>query len=64
MAVEDRPALDLTKVETWRRDTLIEAGYPAEEAVVLAGRQDVDLHRAILLLERGCDVKTALRILL
>lgn len=58
---DDPPFADVIQ---WRREKLVEAGYPQEEALVLAERNDVELHRALDLLERGCDVATALRILL
>lgn len=58
---EDPPFADVIR---WRCEKLVEAGYPNEEALVLSERTDVDLHRALALLEQGCDVPTALRILL
>jgi len=50
-------------VLAWRAEALARAGYPAEEAFLLAERDDVDLHQAIYLLESGCPVGTAVRIL-
>lgn len=50
-------------VRGWRIDALIAAGYPQEEAFLLAKRPDVDLHRACDLLASGCSVKLAIRIL-
>jgi hypothetical protein len=44
--------------------TLERAGYDAESAAVLAASHEVDLHRAVSLLERGCTVPLALQILL
>jgi hypothetical protein len=52
------------RIERWRAEELERAGYDAAHAAELATRQDVDLHRAVDLLERGCPVDTALRILL
>jgi len=52
------------RVELWRLDTLERAGYAAESAAVLAASPEVDLHRAVSLLERGCSVDVALQILL
>jgi hypothetical protein len=52
------------RVERWRSEALERAGYEPEAAAELAARQDVDLHRAIGLLESGCPAETALRILL
>ena len=52
------------RVERWRSEALERAGYQPEAAAELAVRVDVDLHRAISLLESGCPAETALRILL
>jgi len=50
-------------VVRWREEQLLEAGYDAEAALVLAFDREVDLHLAVSLLERGCPAETALRIL-
>lgn len=50
-------------VTSWRVERLLAAGYDAEAALVLALDRDVDLHRAVSLLERGCAPDTALQIL-
>ena len=55
---------ELERVELWRLDVLERAGYDAESAAVLATSPEVDLHRAVSLLERGCTVDLALQILL
>jgi len=55
---------ELEQVERWRAERLKRAGYPADGATELAARHDVDLHFAIDLVESGCPVETALRILL
>ena len=60
---EDEREPEFVSVTRWRREVLIEAGYPPEESLVLAERHDIDVHVATRLLERGCAVKTALRIL-
>ena len=52
------------KIERWRADELERAGYEAAAAALLAGRGDVDLHRAIDLLRNGCSPELALQILL
>jgi len=52
------------KVERWRAEALEKVGYDAESAMQLAARQDVDLHRAVELVEAGCAPELALRILL
>jgi hypothetical protein len=56
---ENEPA----KVESWRLHVLLEAGYPVHLAERLAG-SEVDLHRAVSLVERGCAPGTAAEILL
>jgi hypothetical protein len=48
----------------WRRHELERAGYDAKQASQLAPRFDIDLHRAIELLQQGCAPTLALRILL
>jgi hypothetical protein len=52
------------RVERWRTERLLKVGYDTLSAAQLAVRTDVDLHRAIELVERGCPPETALRILL
>jgi hypothetical protein len=52
-----------SKVESWRLHQLMEAGYPLPLAERLAG-SEVDLHRAMQLLEAGCSPETAAEILL
>lgn len=51
------------RVERWRAEALERAGYSPDAAAELAARIDVDLHRAIELVERGCPPETALLIL-
>ena len=52
------------QIELWRTEELERAGYSHRAAGRLAARQDVDLHLAIRLLERGCAPELALKILL
>ena len=52
------------QIELWRTEELERAGYSHRAAGRLAARQDVDLHLAIRLLERGCSPDLALKILL
>jgi hypothetical protein len=52
------------RVERWRIEELERAGYDAAQAQVLARRTEVDLHRAVDLVARGCTPELALRILL
>jgi hypothetical protein len=51
------------EVTAWRIERLQAAGYDAEAAIVIALDRDVDLHRAVSLLERGCPADLALQIL-
>lgn len=48
----------------WRLEQLIAAGYDADEALQVAVRYEIDLHRAVALVRSGCPAETALRILL
>jgi hypothetical protein len=52
------------QIELWRTEELERAGYSRRAAERLAARQDIDLHLAVGLLERGCSPELALRILL
>ena len=56
--------LEVELVEQWRQDSLARAGYDSESAAVLAASPEVDLHRAVSLVESGCPVALALQILL
>jgi hypothetical protein len=51
------------RVVRWRAQELERAGYAPAAAAELAERNDVDLHRAIELLESGCPAELALEIL-
>ena len=55
---------ELTQVERWRIGELERAGYDPKAAMTLAARHDVDLHRAVDLLHKGCSPELALQILL
>jgi hypothetical protein len=48
----------------WRFSQLARSGYSEGDALALAARADVDLHRAADLVARGCPPSLALRILL
>ena len=54
---------ELERVERWRAEELVRAGYDVDAALELSLRPDVDLHAAIGLLERGCPPALAVRIL-
>ena len=51
-------------VRHWRLEELERAGYTPLDALILSGRGDIDLHLAVELLEQGCPLETAMRILL
>ena len=55
---------ELRRIERWRAEELERAGYDVAAAERIAGRHDIDLHRAVELLARGCPPELALRILL
>jgi hypothetical protein len=64
-ALTDRDRDDEPRdVFRWRFRELREAGYSIGGAMRLAETEDVDLHRAIRILERGCSEPVALEILL
>lgn len=62
--LQERPDVEIELVEQWRVQSLSRVGYDLESATVLAASHEVDLHRAMRLLERGCPVDIALQILL
>jgi hypothetical protein len=53
---------ELTRIQRWRFQELMRAGYALPDAVELALRTDVDLHWAISLVQRGCPSEVAVRI--
>ena len=55
---------ELSRIEDWRTEELQRAGYGHRAAARLAARHDVDLHRAIELIQRGCSPELATKILL
>ena len=60
----ERPlAPEQYRVNRWRIDQLLRAGYPAASALILAIDPDVDLEEARRLAQRGCPPALALRIL-
>lgn len=52
------------RVEAWRAEQLLDAGYPADLALELAADEHVDLRQAVELVKTGCPPATAARILL
>jgi hypothetical protein len=63
-AVQDIVETEIERVERWRAEELIRAGFDADAALQLAGRHEVDIHRAATMLAQGCPPELALRILL
>jgi hypothetical protein len=55
---------ELVKIERWRAEELERAGYGTRAAGRLAARHDIDLHRAVALLDQGCPPELATKILL
>jgi hypothetical protein len=47
----------------WRRETLLAAGFEANEATRLAADRGIDLHALLDLTDRGCPPALAVRIL-
>lgn len=60
----EEPTGEDAKLIRWRREQLIGAGYERTDAEILAERLDVDLHRAVWLLQHGCAEPLAVEILL
>jgi hypothetical protein len=55
---------EMDRIERWRAEELVRAGYDPSDALALAARHDIDLHFAVGLIERGCPYETALDILI
>ena len=51
------------EVRTWRRCRLLEAGFPAGLAEVVAADPRFDLHVLLELVDRGCPPELAVQIL-
>jgi hypothetical protein len=58
------PENEMERVEHWRAEELVRAGYAPSHAVALAARHDIDLHLAVELVERGCPHELAIDILI
>ena len=52
------------RIERWRAEELVRAGYDPGDAVALAARHDIDLHLAVSLVQRGCPHELAIDILI
>ncbi len=55
---------EAAEVLAWRFDTLCRCGFDLDSAAVIAANVEIDLHRAVDLVERGCPPDVATRILL
>jgi len=62
--VDFAPETEMEKVEHWRAEELVRAGFDPSDAVALAARHDIDLHLAVELIEQGCPYETAIEILI
>ena len=63
-ALELQPQTETERIERWRYEALVRAGYEPTAARRIAARHEIDLHHAVDLLERGCSAELALAILL
>ena len=54
----------MERVELWRAEELVRAGFDPSDAIALASRHDIDLHLAVELVRRGCPYETAIDILI
>jgi hypothetical protein len=63
MQTKTRNAREHDQVVRWRRDQLVDAGFPRALAAMLAENPHYDLHALIELVERGCRPDLAVRIL-
>ena len=52
------------RVIRWRVEQLAKVGYSWPAAMVIAANTQVDLHRAVELVQQGCRPEIAVRILL
>jgi hypothetical protein len=59
----DEPANSPDTVLAWRANRLRAAGFPAPLAARLAADGEYDLHALLELVDRGCPVELAVRIL-
>jgi rRNA processing protein Krr1/Pno1 len=55
---------EMDRVEHWRAEELVRAGFDPSDAIALAARHDIDLHLAVELVRRGCPYETAIDILI
>jgi hypothetical protein len=55
---------ELGRIQKWRLEELLRAGYALPDALEIAVHTEVDLHQATSLIERGCPSSTAVRIVI
>ena len=60
---EPKVDLDARRLYAWRADRLLELGFTLRQTLKLVHRNDI-VHDATVLIEAGCDPKTASKILL
>lgn len=58
------PGTESDPVRSWRLEELCRAGYDEEDATEIAFHLDIDLHKAVDLVRRGCPSRIAARIVL
>ena len=63
MQAETTQDREATQVADWRREQLLQTGFPRPLAARLAKDPRYDLHALIELVERGCRPELAVRIL-
>jgi hypothetical protein len=63
MQVDLKPTRELADVVAWRRDQLVDSGFPVALAEEVAGDRRFDLHALVELVEGGCPPELAVRIL-
>jgi hypothetical protein len=63
-AVDDIVETEAERVERWRAEELIRAGFDPDSALKLAADLTVDIRRAAAMLEQGCAPDLAVQILL
>jgi hypothetical protein len=61
-SLDQRGSSELDRVQRWRVEELLRAGYTLSDALEIAVHTEVDLHWAASLVERGCPSSTAVRI--
>jgi hypothetical protein len=61
---EDLRTDEAAEVLAWRFDALCRSGFDLDAAALIAANVEVDLHRAVQLVDRGCPPALAARILL